>query len=108
MAKDLNYSSLLDYYGTMLTKKQFEVLDFYYNQDLSLAEISEIIGISRQGVMDIIRRGEVQLNHLESGLSLSIHYEKLASAITDLEKIIDLTGDITLKEELINILNKLQ
>lgn len=77
MLKDLKYSRLLDFYAPMLTEKQREILSFYYNDDLSLSEISEIFGISRQGVMDIIRRGESQLNNFDSKLKLSSLYKEI-------------------------------
>ena len=80
MLKDLKYSRLLDFYAAMLTEKQREILGFYYNDDLSLSEISEIIGISRQGVMDIIRRGEAQLNNFDSKLKLSSLYNEVDKA----------------------------
>ena len=50
MSKDLNFSVLLDFYGTLLTPRQLDIMDLYYNEDLSLAEIAEDIGITRQGV----------------------------------------------------------
>ena len=49
---------LFDFYGELLTDKQREYFDLHYNEDLSLAEIAESEGITRQGVWDIIRRGE--------------------------------------------------
>ena len=48
MAKDLEISFLLDFYGDMLTEKQREVIEFYYNEDLSLSEIADNEGITRQ------------------------------------------------------------
>lgn len=56
MAKDLSISYLLDFYGQMLTDKQREVTEFYYNDDLSLAEIADHCHITRQGVRDSIKR----------------------------------------------------
>ena len=53
MEKDLRYSMLLQIYGNLLTEKQQEVVGLYYDYDLSLAEISENLGISRQAVLDI-------------------------------------------------------
>ncbi len=108
MAKDLNYSALLDYYGAMLTDKQKDALSLYYNEDLSLSEISEIMGISRQGVMDIIRRGESQLNQLEQGLCLSKLYSDIDSVCSKLEKIISDIDDNDLRNQLVDLLNKLQ
>ena len=56
MAKNLEISMLLDFYGEMLTDKQREVVSLYYNEDLSLAEIASIAQITRQGVRDSIKR----------------------------------------------------
>ena len=55
--KDLTFSELLDYYGPVLTEKQRAILIEYYDQDLSLAEIAENYGITRQGVRDAIKHG---------------------------------------------------
>ena len=51
---------LFDFYGELLTERQKEFFDLYYNEDLSLAEIAENAGISRQGVRDVIVRAEVE------------------------------------------------
>ena len=59
--KNLDISVLLDFYGDMLTEKQREVIGFYYNEDLSLSEIGEFEGITRQGVRDSIQRGVAEL-----------------------------------------------
>ena len=58
MAKNLEISFLLDFYGDMLTEKQRDVIEYYYNEDLSLSEIAENQGISRQGVRDAIKRSK--------------------------------------------------
>ena len=70
MAKDLKISYLLECYGKLLTEKQFRVVDMYYNEDLSLAEIAEIEEITRQGVRDFLIKAEAQLNELEGELHL--------------------------------------
>ena len=72
--KNLEVAYLLDYYGGMLTDKQREVVDLYYNEDLSLAEISEHAGITRQGVRDSIKRAEHALGEMESKLGLVARY----------------------------------
>ena len=59
-------SLLLDYYGSLLTEKQKTYFDLYYNQDLSLSEIAQQEGISRQGVHDTITRAETLLRDLEN------------------------------------------
>ena len=56
---------LLDFYGELLTDKQRECFDLHYNEDLSLSEIAEQLGISRQGVWDNIRRAESAMRDLE-------------------------------------------
>ena len=71
MAKDLHITFLLDFYGDMLTDKQREVIECYYNEDLSLAEIAEEKGITRQGVRDAIKRAEQQLIEMEERLGLA-------------------------------------
>lgn len=70
MGKDLIYADLLCVYGDMLTDKQRDVLELYYNEDLSLAEIAENTGISRQGVRDSIKRGEETLQYFEQKIGL--------------------------------------
>jgi len=61
MEKNIKVSILCDIYGNLLTEKQKDILDLYYNQNLSLAEISEEIGITRQAVRDSIVKGERKL-----------------------------------------------
>ena len=56
---------LFDHYGELLTERQRDFFDQYYNQDLSLAEIAENAGISRQGVYDTLRRTETILRNFE-------------------------------------------
>lgn len=65
MAKDLYVASLLDFYGEFLSEKQRRVTDYYFNDDLSLSEIAENEGITRQGVSDLIKRTEIQLKNWE-------------------------------------------
>ncbi len=61
----LEMTLLLDYYGELLTEKQKTCFDLYYNQDLSLGEIAEEAGISRQGVHDSLARAEASLLAME-------------------------------------------
>ena len=67
----LMQSMLLDFYGELLTEKQRECYDLHYNEDLSLSEIAEQSGISRQGVWDNIRRAEAALRELEEKTGLA-------------------------------------
>ena len=61
---------LFDFYGEVLTPRQKEFVDLYYNEDLSLAEIAENYGISRQGVRDVIVRAEAIMTDLEDKTGL--------------------------------------
>ncbi len=61
MEKNVEIGILLDIYGAMLTEKQEDILDLYYNNNLSLAEIAETVGITRQAVRDSIVKGEKKL-----------------------------------------------
>lgn len=68
---------LFDFYGEMLTDKQRELFDLYYNEDLSLSEIAEHAGITRQGVRDAVVRAEHTLTALEDKLHLVSRYGKI-------------------------------
>lgn len=59
---------LFDYYGTMLTDKQRDYFDMRYNQDLSLGEISQIMGVSRQAAFDNLSRTEALLRRMEENI----------------------------------------
>ena len=92
MSKDLNMTLLFDFYHNMLTDKQADVIDLYYNNDLSLAEISEHLLITRQGVRDIIKRAEMIMKDAEENLGIARRYiiiknaaEKIAKEIGEIE-----------------------
>ena len=72
--KPLEMSLLFDFYGETLTEKQRELFDLYYNEDLSLSEIAEHAGITRQGVRDSIKRAEHALREMEDKLGLVARY----------------------------------
>ena len=77
MAKDLKFTILFDIYAPLLTDKMRDTLDLYYNEDLSLAEIAETSGTSRQAVMNCVRSCEKRLGELEAEFGL---YEKTRKA----------------------------
>ena len=87
MEKNLNVSILLDFYGAMLTEKQREAVEYYYNDDLSLSEIADNQGISRQGVRDVIVRAEAIMTDLEDKTGLMKRFllmQQQAQAILDM------------------------
>lgn len=69
MDKSIHVSMLLDIYGKLLTSKQYDVIDLYYNQNLSLSEIAEELGITRQGVRKNLVDAENKLFDFEEKLS---------------------------------------
>lgn len=85
--KDLNIGYLLDFYGEMLSERKQTVLGYYYNDDLSLAEIAEEIGISRQGVRELIKKAEDELHFYEEKLGLA---EKFRRAQQNADRLLSL------------------
>lgn len=75
--KNMNISFLLDFYGDVLDEKPRMLLDLYYNEDLSLAEIAESEGMTRQGVRHVVKKAEQQLLFLENKLGLANHFVKI-------------------------------
>ncbi len=96
--KDMKIAYLLDFYGDVLTERKKEVLDMYYNEDLSLAEIAEQIGISRQGVRDLIKKAEEELLFLESKLDLA---RKMHSLKKHSDNMLSIAQSTALPESLI-------
>ena len=82
---------LFDFYGDTLTERQKEFYDLYYNEDLSLSEIAENYGISRQGVRDVIVRAEAALTELEdkTGIIRRFHVmqDQLSGLLSDVDAI---------------------
>lgn len=78
---------LYDFYGDLLTPRQKEFYDLYYNDDLSLAEIAENYGITRQGVRDIVVRAERALEDIEEKTGLIRRYHRTRAATITLRKL---------------------
>lgn len=107
--KNMNISFLLDFYGDVLNDKQREILNLYYNEDLSLAEIAESNGLTRQGVRHVIKKAEDELFLLENKLGLanrflllSDAYSSISNNLKNIEKLIE---DGASKNEIIKLLN---
>ena len=84
LGSQFNIGFLLDFYGDVLSERKRNVLDMYYNEDFSLSEISEEIGISRQGVRDLIKKAEEELCFLEAKLGLAKKMTSLAQEVNSL------------------------
>ncbi len=76
---------LYDVYAPLLSDRQREIMELYYNEDESLAEISENVGITRQGVRDCIVKVEGQLESYEKALGLAEKKKKLRSSLWDIK-----------------------
>lgn len=88
----------MDYYGDLFTEKQRDIMNLYFNDDLSLAEISELTNTSRQAIHDIIRRCQKQLENYEAVLGImrrSINVEEFKENLLD--KIDKLTNETTME-----------
>lgn len=92
--KDLNIGYIAAFYKNLLTEKQYEALSLYYDEDLSLGEIAEQTGITRQGVRDAIKRSEEIVFELEEKLGLAKKFKVLSEEVEQIviaaEKISDI------------------
>ncbi len=86
MAKDLSVSVMMDYYGTLLTDNQLKMMQYYYNDDLSLSEIAEIEGITRQGVRDTLKRAEQFMKTTEEKLHYMAKMTELSVKIDNIRQ----------------------
>ena len=93
MEKNVQMSMLCGFYGKLLTEKQYEFLNDYYNNDFSLSEIAENNNITRQAVRDILKKGEKKLFEYEEKLQFmkrtlnqEKRIEKVLSELTKIQK----------------------
>ncbi len=92
LKKTIKITMLFDFYGSMLTEKQQQIIKSYFYNDLSLSEIADNIGISRQGVYDHLHRSEASLENYEAKLGLLEKYNKIRKNINDLENMMSAKG----------------
>lgn len=100
-------SVLFEYYGSLLTDRQYEICDMYLNQNLSLGEIANILGISRQGVRDGLVKSENLLKNYEDKLKIQ---EKNSVLSTMIEKIQQLSAQIDnseIADKIVNITDEI-
>lgn len=100
MEKNIHVSMLLEMYGKLLTSKQFDVIDLYYNDNLSLSEIGDELNITRQGVRKILVSAENNLFEIEEKLGLLKQKLERQEII---DEIISKTEDKWIKEKLSNL-----
>ena len=97
MAKDYQIGLLLDFYGSLLTSRQKDVISFYYEEDLSLAEIADEVGITRQGVRDAIKKAESILTETEEKLGLAKRFKILSEKMDIIKEKLSDTNDEKVK-----------
>ena len=83
--KDMKVALLLDFYGDVLSERHRDMMELYYADDLSLAEIAESEGISRQGVRHILKTAEDHLRFLEDRLGLAAQFKELQKTAEEME-----------------------
>ena len=111
MEKNVKVSMLWQIYGKLLTDKQYTLLDEYYNNDYSLAEIAENLGITRQAVRDNLKKGECKLFEYEEKLGImktTLKQEKkIDEILAELTQIQTVYSDEQIAEILEDVKNKL-
>lgn len=93
--KNLKISYLLDFYGKLFSEKQQEILEMYFQEDMSLSEIADITGITRQGVYDNIKRCEKEILSLESKLNLMNRFYEISSFLDMLDAKLSSEGGLS-------------
>lgn len=91
----LERSMLLDFYGELLTPRQRDCFDLHYNEDLSLSEIAEQLGVSRQGVWDNIRRAQASMEDIEVKTGLLRRFREDRQALEGLRQKLERLSEIT-------------
>ncbi len=98
MSKDLTACTLLDHYGSMLTEHQRDIVTYYYFDDLSLAEIAENEGVTRQAVRDIIKRSLQQLEEMEKRLGFIARTESVNASVSLIRNVAENLADGDVKD----------
>ena len=105
--KDMRLALLLDYYGDLLSEHRRDIMEMYYCEDLSLAEIAENTGITRQGVRESIKKSEADLRAFESKLHLVERFDALQQKCVSYSEILERAAgdlaDASAKQSLLEI-----
>ena len=110
MEKDLGLIELFELYQGLLTERQRELFSYYYLYDLSLSEIADGLGISRQGVRHLVKKGEEQLDTYENKLGLANFYSELGEAKEKLEALLSSSDNfspeaMTVIQDVVNLIS---
>lgn len=111
MKKKMRERYLFDFYGELLTDKQKQILEYHYNDDYSLAEIAEVLCVSRQGIFDVVKRSRLIMESYEEKLSLMAKFLKNQNIIKEVQdNLLNLALDIDdhgLQENVLAIVKQL-
>lgn len=108
MAKELKFVMLLDCYGDLLTEHQRSIMEMYYCEDLSLAEIGQPLDITRQAVRSIIKRTEEILLNYEEKLGFAARLGKMRECFGRIESAAERITDEDIKNEITNDVKKVR
>ena len=110
--KNMRLALLLDYYGNLLSEHRRTIMELYYCEDLSLAEIAENTGITRQAVRDSIKKSETELYRIDEALRLGDHLQsiqdKCADAADHIETLLSALPDGEAKTSLSQIIDEIR
>lgn len=119
MEKNVLERLLFDFYGELLTNKQKVIMDYYYNDDYNLAEIGDVVHVTRQGVYDVVKRSKAQMEAYENKLKLVERFLKsqtlIDGVINELESLLEtpdvkahpaIEGELTIIKEKMNRINE--
>ena len=105
--KSLEIGYLLDFYGEMLNERRRTVLDMYYNEDMSLSEIADTLGITRQGARDLIKKAGDELLLFEEKLGMAQKFRSLCDCADRAEAVLQNEGSID-SSSLLSILSEIR
>ena len=105
--KSLEIGYLLDFYGELLNERRRTVLDMYYNEDMSLSEIAESLGITRQGARDLIKKAGDELLNFEEKLGVARKFRDVCKCADTAENIIRNPNNES-SVKLLNILSEIR
>lgn len=105
MEKLFKVNIYFDFYGKLLSPKQYQIIELYYLNDYSLSEVGEYLDITRQGVFDTLKRAEQKLFNYEKQLGLVDKFQSSQSAIKDIRRLaldINQIGIMTNNQDIIS------
>ena len=110
--KNMRLALLLDYYGNLLSEHRRTIMELYYCEDLSLAEIAENTGITRQAVRDLIKKSQTELYRIDEALCLADHMQtiqsKCTAAANRIESLLTTLSDAEAKASLSRIVDEIR